>query len=357
MRAWRKIAILTMVGLIIFCLTSNAKVNTFTSTSLDLNNRRIINVAVLLYSFDDLFMMQLKQNLQDIQNQNKDKVQFTFYDGKNNIAVQYQTLDSLIKSDVDLFILNLADAKESVLKDFILKIKQKNVPIIILEAFPTAISEISKYYDKVAFVGPANTKQAGIEEGTILVNQWNSDKNLIDKNGDNILQYVLLEGPANNPVSNERKKYSISTINNAGIKTEELERVNANWSKQLAKDVINNLFLRYNGGIEAIIANNDAMAIGAIEAFQRYGYNTGDKSKYVSVVGIDGISEVKNLVDKGIMLGTVIQDSKLLAEGFYNVGINLVNKEEPLANTNYTVVDGLIEIPLKYEKYEKIMVN
>ena len=35
------------------------------------------------------------------------------------------------------------------------------------------------------------------------------------------------------------------------------------------------------------------MAIGAIETLQRYGYNTGDKSKYVSVVGIDGISEAK----------------------------------------------------------------
>ena len=349
--------ILTMVGLIIFSLTSNAKVNPFTSTSLDINNRRIINVAVLLYSFDDLFMMQLKQNLQDIQNQNKDKVNFTFYDGKNNIAVQYQTLDLLLKSDIDLFILNLADAKESILNDFILKVKPKEAPIIILEAFPTTISEISKYYDKATFVGPANTKRAGIEEGIILVNQWNSNKKFIDKNGDNILQYVMLEGPANNPISNERKKYSVSTINNVGIKTEELENSNANWSKELAKDAINNLFLRYDGRIEEIIANNDAMAIGSIEALQRYGYNTGDKSKYVSVVGIDGISEARDLVDKGIMTGTVIQDSKLLAEGLYNVGMNVVNKEDPIANTNYTVVDGLIEIPMKYEKYEKNMVN
>ena len=50
------------------------------------------------------------------------------------------------------------------------------------------------------------------------------------------------------------------------------------------------------------------MAIGAIEALQKYGYNKGDKSKYIPVVGIDGIPEAKDLINKGFMTGTVIQD-------------------------------------------------
>jgi methyl-galactoside transport system substrate-binding protein len=165
------------------------------------------------------------------------------------------------------------------------------------------------------------------------------------------LQYVLLKGEAGNPVAEERTSYSISTINDAGIKTEELASINANWFEGLAKEAINNIFLRYDGRIEAIIANNDAMAIGAIKALQKYGYNAGDKSKYVSVVGIDALPEARDLVDKGIMTGTVVQDSKLLAEGLYKVGMNLVNQEEPIANTNYKIVDGLIEIPLKYQQY------
>jgi methyl-galactoside transport system substrate-binding protein len=166
------------------------------------------------------------------------------------------------------------------------------------------------------------------------------------------MQYVLLEGEANNPVAKERTSYSVSTINDAGIQTEELAHVNANWFKELAKESIDNLFLKYNDRIEAIIANNDAMAIGAIEALQKYGYNTGDKSKYISVVGIDAIPEARALVDKGIMSGTVIQDSRLLAEGLFKVGMNLVNNENPIKNTDYSVVNGLIEVPVKYEKYE-----
>jgi methyl-galactoside transport system substrate-binding protein len=63
--------------------------------------------------------------------------------------------------------------------------------------------------------------------------------------------------------------------------------------------------LGYNRKIEAIIANNDNMAIGAIEALQKYGYNKGDKNKTITVVGIDAILEARDLIKKVFMTGTV----------------------------------------------------
>ncbi|NYC75466.1 ABC-type sugar transport system substrate-binding protein [Clostridium beijerinckii] len=95
------------------------------------------------------------------------------------------------------------------------------------------------------------------------------------------------------------------------------------------------------------------MAIGAVEALQKYGYNKGEKSKNIAVVGIDGIPEAKSLIDKGFMTGTVIQDPKVLAEVFYNVGMNLVNNLSPTENTKYNVVDGEIIVPFPYEEYIK----
>ena len=50
------------------------------------------------------------------------------------------------------------------------------------------------------------------------------------------------------------------------------------------------------------------MAIGAVEALQAYGYNKGDKSKNILVVGFDGLTEAKDLIDKGMMTGTIVQD-------------------------------------------------
>lgn len=53
------------------------------------------------------------------------------------------------------------------------------------------------------------------------------------------------------------------------------------------------------------------------------------------------------------MIGTVVQDPKVLAEVFYNVGMNLVNNLNPVENTNYEIVNGEIIIPFPYEKYTR----
>ena len=67
------------------------------------------------------------------------------------------------------------------------------------------------------------------------------------------------------------------------------------------------MLLKYSDKIEAIISNDDSMAIGAVQALQKYGYNTGNKSKVIPVVGIDGVPEAIELISKGFMLGTALQ--------------------------------------------------
>ena len=167
------------------------------------------------------------------------------------------------------------------------------------------------------------------------------------------MQYVLLGGGDNDLLSIQRSKDVISEINDSGIKTQQLENVNASWSKESAQVSMQNLFLKYDGKIEAIITNNDAMAIGAIEALQKYGYNIGDKSKNIVVVGIDALKEAKDLIDKGYMTGTVNIPSNPLAESFYAIGMNLINNLNPIENTNYQIIDGEIMVPIPTEEYIK----
>ena len=119
------------------------------------------------------------------------------------------------------------------------------------------------------------------------------------------MQYVMLQGPANNPETIARTKYSIQALNEAGIKTQQLSSVACNWDEECAKTAIESIFLTLGDKIEAIISNNDAMAIGAIKALQKYGYNKGDNSKYIPVVGVDALPEAKELINQGVMTGTV----------------------------------------------------
>lgn len=351
MKIFKKTIALVIVLLMNVVLTCT-QINSFASTDLNIKYRKIANVAVLLYNFADPFTLQIKQSLEDLEKENKDKVKFAFYDGKNNIALQTEELDLILQNAPDLIIDNLVDIDEPIVEDVINRVKVKNIPLILIDIPSQIVSKVSKYYDKVAFLSP-NSKVAGIIQGKILVDLWNANKNALDKNNDNILQYVLLQGEPDSPTTIERSKYSISTINNSGIKTQQLASVSSDWSKDLAKSAIESIFLKYDGKIEAIISNNDAMAIGAIEALQKYGYNKGDTTPNIAVVGVDALPDSKNLINTGIMTGTVVQNPRTLAETYYNVGMNLVNNLNPTENTNYKIVDKEIIIPFFYEEYVK----
>lgn len=161
----------------------------------------------------------------------------------------------------------------------------------------------------------------------------------------------MLQGKRESPAAIARTENTISAINNAGIKTEELELVNADFEQELAKNAVESLFLKYDGKIEAIISNNDAMAIGAIEALQKYGYNKGDKTKTIAVVGNDAIPPAQELIKKGFMAGTAVQDPNEMAEALYKVGMNMVFDKNPLEGTEYKFDKTGVVIKLPYREY------
>lgn len=343
-----KIITFILVMFIAFIPPSISNISRFAYSAIN-NNRKIYNVAVVIHRGDDPYMMRLKESLKNIQEKHND-INFTFYDAKNNIAIQNEIIDSVLKKNFDLIILNLANKKEDTVENIISNIKKENIPVIIMNIPQDTVKKVSPLYSKAAFVLP-DSKKAGSTQGKIIADLWNSNRKALDKNGDNILQYVLLKGEVDDPQTIDRSKYVISTLNYSGIKTESLGIIDANWTKELAKDSFEQLFLKYNGTIEAIISNNDAMAIGAIEALQKYGYNTGDQSKHIPVFGIDGLPEAINLIDKGIMTGTVVQDPDIAAEMLYTIGMNLINDLNPVENTNYKVIDSEIIIPYSYAIY------
>jgi methyl-galactoside transport system substrate-binding protein len=153
MKIFGKLIVLIIITMLIFSLIIKTQVCTFASQSLNINTRNIVNIAVLLYSLDDPYSLLLKQDLENIQKENENKVLFTFVDGKNNISIQNQALDSLLKSNVDLFLIGSVDVKESTVADIINKVKEKNVPLILIGIDPQVAASVSKYYDKITFAG------------------------------------------------------------------------------------------------------------------------------------------------------------------------------------------------------------
>lgn len=344
MRLFKKILIVMEITIIMLSIYSDKKIYAQTITI----KENPVKVAVLLYSFDDAYISLVRQSLEDIQKKNEDKVQFTFYDGKGEQYIQNTSIDTLLQNgNVDLILLNLVDTKST--KEVINKIKGKNIPVVLFNREPVDIDAV-KSYNKAYFVG-TDSKEAGELQGKILINIWSKDKKAIDKNGDKIMQYITLMGEQDNIEAIDRTRYSVATINNAGIKTQEVALKVGNWKEENAKAIVKSLFLQLGNKIEVIISNNDSMAIGAIEALQEYGYNNGNKTKTIPVVGVDALPKAQDLIKKGFMTGSVLQDPYRMAEALYSIGMNLVDGKNPLDGTQYKADDTGVAIRIPYQEY------
>ena len=311
-----------------------------------------IKIGVFLNNFNDPFISDVKKNLEDIQKENENKIQFTFFDAKSNQFIQNEDISKALNQYFDLFVINLVSSKISDIESTFNKIFQKNIPLILHLAPNTELVNFVKPYGKAVIIG-SDEEQSGTLQGEILVDTWNANKETMDRNKDNILQYVMLKGPADSLSAILRTKYSIKAINDAGIKTQQLLSTTCDWNQECARNTIDAAILNLYDKIEAIIANNDAMAIGAIEALQKYGFNKGDGSKYIPVVGVDALPKAQELIQQGVMAGSVVQDPHALADAIYATGINMVSGAYPLRNTNYKFDETGITIKLPYYEYIK----
>lgn len=75
--------------------------------------------------------------------------------------------------------------------------------------------------------------------------------------------------------------------------------------------------------IEVIIANNDGMAMGALEASKAHG-------KKLLIFGVDALPEVLQLVKKGEIAGTVLNDGVTQGKAIVQLSNNLakVNQQQ-----------------------------
>lgn len=346
MEAFKRILSMALLT-IIFVI--NLENNLYMTTNASTNFRQGIPVRVGLFTRDlnDDYIILLRKNFEDIQKNNPGEVVFSFYNANFNQSTQNIDIENSLHKGIDLILLDMVNLIE--IREMINRISQLNVPVVVFNRVPFSMDAI-KSYKKAFYVG-TDSVQGGILQGKMIVDAWKNHKQLIDKNKDDVLQYVLLVGEKLNKTSIDRSAYSVSTINEAFIKTEQLASPILNWDTESARNTIDALFLRYDNKIEAIISNDDSMAIGAVQALQKYGYNTGNKFQSIIVVGVDGVSEAKELVSKGFMLGTASQETADVANAIYTVGMNLVHDRNPVEGVPYKLDETGVAVLLQYEPY------
>lgn len=293
-----------------------------------------INIGVAIYKFDDTFMTGVRNAIKAQADSIGVKVDIV--DSQNKQPTQNDQVDAFLTKGVSALAVNPVDRTAAA--PLIQKAKTDKVPIVFLNREPEAADMQS--YDKVWYVG-AKAEESGTMSGELLVDYWKAHPET-DKNKDGVMQYVMLTGEPGHQDATLRTEYSIKAIEAAGIKVDKKAQDTAMWDKVKATDLMKG-FISSVGieNIEVVLANNDDMALGAIEALKANGYNTGDASKYIPVVGVDATSPALDAMEKGELLGTVLNDAVNQGKATLNIAAAAAaGKEINKDNIGYEVTDG-----------------
>lgn len=293
-----------------------------------------ILIGSAIYKFDDTFMTGVRSAMEG---QAKEKsTTLELVDSQNKQPTQNEQVDTFITKGVNALAINPVDRTAA--GPIIEKAKAKDLPIVFLNREPEKTDMDS--YDKVWYVG-AKAEQSGTQSGEIIVDYFKAHPEA-DKNGDGVIQYVMLQGEPGHQDATLRTEYSIKAIEDGGYKTEKLAADTAMWDKAKATDLMKAFITGQSiDKIEAVLCNNDDMALGAVEALKAEGYNKGDSSKYVPVVGVDATAPALQAMKDGSLLGTVLNDAENQGKATINVATAAAQgKEVTEESVGYKITDG-----------------
>ena len=301
------------------------------------------SLGVSFYQYADTYISSVRQALEGVAGEDGE-VQLQLNDAQGDQATQNDQLDILIEQGVGALAVNIVDvgAVQTVLD----KAETADLPIVFFNREPD--QDILQSYDNARFIG-TTPEESGILQGEMAVEMWNDNPDW-DKNGDGVINYVMLTGDAENPEAIARTEYSISTVEEAGIETNELGQQVANWNADQAYTAVSAWISREGDNIEMVFANNDSMASGAISALQSAGYNNGD-GPFIPVFGVDATDEAKQLIADGYMSGTIEQDGEAMAEAIYALSKNALLGNDFLEGTDYEYDDTGISVRIPYQMY------
>lgn len=300
-------------------------------TATDTGAKKVLGVTY--YKFDDNFLAGLRNDMGNIAKETYPNFEIINNDSQNSQAILNDQVDTLISKGVDILVVNLVDPQAG--QQVVDKAKAANMPLILFNKDPGL--DVLNSYDKVWYVGN-NPKESGIYQGQTIVKNWKANP-AEDLNGDGVIQYVMLVGEPGHPDAVARTEFSIKTIEEAGIKTEKLFEDAAFWDTAQAKDKVDAWLSGPNGDkIEVIIANNDGMAMGALEATRAH-------NKMLPIYGVDAIPEALLLIEKGELSGTVLNDGKNQAKAILDLANNILNGKEPTEGTEWKLTDKAVRVP------------
>lgn len=233
-----------------------------------------ITIGLSISTLNNPFFGDLQRGVVEAAEENGSTVRSV--DAQDDTATQINGIDDLIQQGVDILLINPVDS--DAITPAIESANSAGIPVI-------TIDRSSEGGDVLTFIASDN-----IEGGEMAA------EFIIDLVGEDA-DVVQLEGVPGASATNERGE---GFMNVANDRLNVVESQSANFSRSEGLTVMENI-IQSNSGIEAVFAQNDEMAIGALEALEAAGMTD------VIVVGFDGNDDALAEIEAGRLDATIAQ--------------------------------------------------
>ena len=295
-----------------------------------------LRIGVAVYKGEDTYISNMTQAMQESVDdwcaETGERIQVSISDAQESQNTQNEQIDRFLSLGYDVLCVNLVDRTDAA--RVVDKAREADVPLVFFNREP--VQEDIDAWDKVYYVG-SDARQSAQLQAQIVLDLWESDPAALDRNGDGILQYMMLEGESRHQDAVIRTEVSVQTLREAGVPLERVESGIANWDRNQAAALTESALLEYPE-IELILCNNDDMALGAADAVERLGLECSN------IVGIDGTPQGVEAVDQGRLLGTVVMDYPAHGEAIFRLSRALALGDDPQETAGLS--ERIIRIPM-----------
>lgn len=269
-----------------------------------------IVMGALIRNLNETFVRDYADNLKKLAAENN--VDLKVMDGNGDVATQLDQLNTLLTQGVKYFVIIPQDtgATEQMAK----LINGKGGAAAFSNIQPSvAALKVGKNF----FLASSPESVAGDIQALIIDKYF---KKYPDKAPGNVVNALLLNGQLGHPAQVNRKKGVVEGLAARGYKVNMVAEDTANWGAAEAQQKMDAWIAAHNGKFNVVIAQNDDMALGAIESMltNKYTDDPADVTKdtngdgtvlKVPVIGVDGTETGMRSMNENKMFATVLQDS------------------------------------------------
>jgi inositol transport system substrate-binding protein len=267
------------------------------------------NVGVSMALFDDNFLTVLRNGIQKYADEQGHTVQIE--DAQNDVAKQLDQINNFIASGVDAIIVNPVDT--SATQAMTDAAAAANVPLVYVNRQPVNLDTLP---DNQAFVASNEVDSGTLETKEIC--------RLLKEGGKTEANAYIIMGELSNQAAVQRTQdiHDVIDGSDCGVKINILDKQTSNWRRDEAQNLMTN-WLSTGTAFDAVIANNDESAIGAIQAMKAAGIDMAT----VIVGGVDATQDALVAMQAGDLDVTVFQNAAAQGSGSLDAAIKLAKGE------------------------------